>query len=96
VLLFSAISCILTYKNTAISCNEKNIAIINGGYIKNMTIVKTKSIENLSETSSLLKRRKNITNIQIGFVGPLMKAKVIAKNLSFEEFEKVKNTVNNL
>ena len=45
--------------------------IVEGGYKKLTTFVKTRHVESVRERASLFKRRKGITSVDVNFIAPM-------------------------
>lgn len=93
LLVIAAISGMLQYLNTSISCGEDNIRLSFGGYHKTTAIIKTASIESITAKGSIFKRKKGIVSIRIGCIAPLRAANMTALNLPASQFTLLKNMI---
>ncbi|QNU68417.1 PH domain-containing protein [Ruminiclostridium herbifermentans] len=86
-LAFSVAHTIQKYINAGISVGESNIVLSSGAFSKRVAIIKTKSIESITSTGSIFKRRKGFVSIRLGFVAPLRVANISSLNLPINQFE---------
>jgi len=91
--LFAACSIVLQYFNSGIMSSERNIVISFGGFHKNIAIVKTASVENITASGSILKRKQGFVSIRVGFVAPLRASKITALNRTIDEFEELEAVI---
>lgn len=91
--LLEAVGEILEYKSEGMSVNKKNVAAVNGKYTCCTTIIKTSSIESVSCTASIRKRRKGICHISFGFWGPKSVANTKIRNMNISDYEALKNVI---
>ncbi len=87
LLAFSVAHAMQKYINAGISVGESNVVLCAGAFSKRIAIVKTKSIESITASGSIFKRRKGIVSIRLGFVAPLRVANISSLNLPKEQFE---------
>lgn len=88
------LSVILEHRNSGFFASSNTILFSSGAFRRNRNYIKTEKIESVSEHSFVLKRKKGITSISLGFVGPLRVSNVKVKNLTFEDFEVIYKAIN--
>ncbi len=86
-LAFSVAHAIQKYINAGISVGESNVVLSAGAFSKRVAIVKTKSIESITASGSIFKRRKGFVSIRLGFVAPLRVSNISSLNLPAEQFD---------
>lgn len=92
VFLLAAGSVVLEYTNTALSANERVVALTRGGFSKETVFLKTDKIEIVESIASLWKRKKKgIAGIRLGVLAPTRSARHKVRNLETEVFETVKD-----
>lgn len=70
-LLYGFGSILLLRRQTAITADDTRFVIVEGGYKKLTTFVKTRHVESVRERASLFKRRKGITSVDVNFIAPM-------------------------
>lgn len=75
------------YVNAGISVGKDNVVVSAGAFSKKVAIVKTKSIESITSSGSIFKRRKGFVSIKLGFVAPLRVSNISSLNLPIEQFD---------
>ncbi len=93
VLAFSIVSITMQFFNTNILSGRKNITIWHGGYHRNIAVIKTSSVESITANGSILKRRNGIVSISLGFIAPLRSSKIVAQNMTIEQFKSAENSI---
>jgi uncharacterized membrane protein YdbT with pleckstrin-like domain len=86
-LAFSVVNVIQKYINAGISVGENNVVLSAGSFSKKAAIIKTKSIESITASGSIFKRRKGFVSIKLGFVAPLRVSNISSLNLPAEQFD---------
>ena len=90
LLLYGLGSILFQHRNAALGANETVISVAQGGYKKETAFVKTRHVESVSETASLLKRKRGIASVTIQFIAPVGSQEATAYNLPYSCFEKVR------
>lgn len=86
-LVFSVVDVIQKYINAGISVGESSVVLSAGSFSKKVAIIKTKSIESITASGSIFKRRKGFVSIKLGFVAPLRVSNISSLNLPAEQFD---------
>ena len=86
-LAFSVAHAIQKYINAGISVGESNVVLSAGAFSKRVAIIKTKSIESITASGSIFKRRKGFVSIRLGFVAPLRVSNISSLNLPLDQFD---------
>lgn len=89
----SIIDAMLKFGNAGISVGENNVVLSAGGFHKRIAIVKTKSIESISSSGSVFKRRRGFSSINLGFIAPLRVSNISSLNLPTTQFELLKGVL---
>lgn len=87
LLAFAIVHAIQKYINAGISVGESNVVLSAGAFSKKVAIVKTKSIESITASGSIFKRRNGFVSIKLGFVAPIRVSNISSLNLPAEQFE---------
>ncbi len=87
LLAFSVVDAIQKYINAGISVGESNVVLSAGAFSKRVAIIKTKSIESITASGSIFKRRKGFVSIKLGFVAPSRVSNISSLNLPAEQFD---------
>lgn len=93
LVILAVLSVLKEYHNTAASAGESNVELVTGGFTRVKTTVKTSMIESVSDSASLLKRRKGISTIKIGILAPLGDSVKSVRNMPLEAFERIRNVI---
>ena len=64
-----------------------------GGFTRTKTVIKTKMIESVSDSGSLLKRRKGTVSVKLGIMAPMTDMSKVIRNMPHGAFEKVKKVI---
>lgn len=91
--VIAVISTILQYFSAGIFCGENNIILSFGGYHKTIALIKTVNIENITANSNLLKRKKDIVSITVGFLAPFPSSIMTVPNLPAEHFRSLEKVI---
>lgn len=91
--LYAIISVILQYKNAGIYGNDICVSLSGGGFKKQVTYLKTSSIESVSEYASVMKHRRGVATVQLGYLAPLAVGNRKAKNVPTYMYEKVRQQI---
>ena len=86
-LAFSVAHAIQKYINAGISVGESNVVLSAGAFSKRVAIIKTKSIESITASGSIFKRKKGYVSIRLGFVAPLRVSNISSLNLPLDQFD---------
>lgn len=86
-LAFSIVDVIQKYINAGISVGEDNVVLSAGSFSKKVAIIKTKSIESITASGSIFKRRNGFVSIKLGFVAPLRVSNISSLNLPAKQFD---------
>lgn len=88
ILLALAIAAmIMKYSNAGISVGSTNVILTSGAYHKRIAVIKTSSIESITASGSLLKRRNGCVSIKLGFIAPLRVGQIMSLNLPAGQFQ---------
>lgn len=86
-LAISIVGAILGFLNAGISIGESNVVLSAGSYSKKIAVIKTKSIESVTASGTIFKRRKGIISIKLGFIAPLRLSNISTKNIPVTQFD---------
>lgn len=86
-LVVAVFAFILKYINSGISVGLNNVVLSAGTYSKTIAIIKTKSIESITASGSIFKRRKGIVSVKLGFIAPLRVSNITSLNLPAKQFD---------
>lgn len=87
LLTLAVFGAILKFTNAGISVGENNVVLSAGAFSKRIAVVKTKSIESITASGSIFKRRKKVVSIKLGFIAPLRVSNITSINLPATQFD---------
>lgn len=93
LVVFCAVGRVLRCRNTAVYGNEQNISMSFGGFKKTTIFVKTDHVESVCRQGGILKLRKGMVNVTIGYIAPLSSANQTVKNVPREVFSSIKKNL---
>lgn len=91
--LLAVLSVLTEYRNTFMASDGENISLVTGGFTRTKTVIKTKMIESVSDSGSLLKRRKGTVSVKLGIMAPMTDMSKVIRNMPHGAFEKVKKVI---
>ncbi|HEY5583628.1 MAG TPA: PH domain-containing protein [Ruminiclostridium sp.] len=93
VLALSIVGVMLKFGNAGICVGDKNVVLSAGGFNKMIAIVKTKSIESITSSGSIFKRKRGFVSIKLGFIAPLRVSNIASLNLPVTQFDLLKGVL---
>jgi uncharacterized membrane protein YdbT with pleckstrin-like domain len=85
-IIICIIGILFKYNNSGISVNDINVVLSAGGYSRSIAVIKTKSIESITSTGSVFKRKRNVVSIKLGFIAPIRVSHISSLNLPVKQF----------
>ena len=67
ILLLGMISISLQFSNSSIASSSDNVRISHGGFVKEIDCITTDYVESVTDNASVLKQRKGIAHIEVGY-----------------------------
>lgn len=67
ILILGMTSICLQFINTSIASNSDNVRIGHGGFAREIDCIRTDYVESVTDNASVLKRRKGIAHIEVGY-----------------------------
>lgn len=92
-LILTILSVYLEYYNSGIYTNERIVSICKGIFSYNMVFIKAIKLESVTEQTTIWKRKHGFTNINLGFIAPTRVAHMKARNITYQDVEKVQKAL---
>lgn len=94
LVILMTVSKLFQIKNSGIGLAKKTLILANGGFHKDIHLLKTNTIENIAGFQSFFKKRKNITDLHIGYMAPKTFSNLVVKNVEDNSLRKLERLLN--
>ena len=91
--MFPIITALLEYKNTAVGLSDKEILLCNGTLTRSEVHIRKVNIEYVEESASKFKQKRNLTNLEVGFLAPMGESMESVRNIPADTAEKIKDSL---